>query len=68
MERNPQRRLGLNYGTDEIKAHKYMRDVNWNLIAAKESIPPYKPNPRRNYANFLEYDKELFYYLQEKSL
>ena len=43
LNRNPQIRLGYN-GVEEIKAHQYFSNIDWELLDAKKLEPPYKPD------------------------
>jgi hypothetical protein len=36
-------RLGLN-GPEEVKAHPWLKDINWKKICDMTAEPPYKPN------------------------
>jgi len=42
LERDPEFRLGAN-GVEEIMNHKYMKDINWDALKAKQIKPPYNP-------------------------
>ena len=46
LKRKPTKRLGYN-GIKEIKSHKWLKDVNWNLLIKKELIAPFIPNPNK---------------------
>lgn len=44
LERNPAKRLGVQAGgIDEIKAHPWFKDVNWEQLRAGTIRPPYRP-------------------------
>ncbi|KIW46947.1 hypothetical protein, variant 2 [Exophiala oligosperma] len=43
LNRNPRHRLGANGDADELMAHPFFGDVNWNALGKKNLIPPFKP-------------------------
>lgn len=44
MAKNPRKRLGNSKTSiQDIKAHPYFADVDWDKMANKEITPPYKP-------------------------
>jgi serum/glucocorticoid-regulated kinase 2 len=43
LERDPAKRCGSNGGVDEIKAHPWFSDIDWEKLAAKKVDPPFKP-------------------------
>ncbi|KAL6889090.1 hypothetical protein GGI43DRAFT_225038 [Trichoderma evansii] len=42
LTREPELRLGFN-GVSEIKAHPFFNDIDWEKLARRECIPPFKP-------------------------
>lgn len=32
LNKNPVKRLGSKHGAEELKAHEYFRDVDWQLV------------------------------------
>ena len=50
LNRNPSKRLGAGAGgANEIKAHPFFNDIDWNEILARR-VP--MPPPRHNYDQF----------------
>lgn len=45
LERKPSKRLGAN-GVDEIKNHKFFRDINWKRLYKRKVKAPYIPSER----------------------
>jgi serine/threonine protein kinase len=43
LNRNPRHRLGANSGAAELMAHPFFADIDWNLLAQKKVVPPFKP-------------------------
>ncbi|KAJ9624725.1 Serine/threonine-protein kinase [Knufia peltigerae] len=43
LNRNPRHRLGANGDADELMAHPFFGDVNWDALGKKNLIPPFKP-------------------------
>lgn len=44
LTRDPNRRLGSGKGdAEEIKAHPFFKDVNWDDVLQKRIPPPYCP-------------------------
>jgi serine/threonine protein kinase SCH9 len=43
LNRNPKHRLGANSGAEELKEHPFFADVDWDLLAKKKVVPPFKP-------------------------
>ena len=43
IQRKPNKRLGVN-GVQELKTHPWFRGFDWEKLARKEMIPPFKPN------------------------
>ena len=43
LQRNPVRRLGTNNDVNDIKAHEWFKDLDWNKLLKKEIKPVYKP-------------------------
>ena len=45
LQRKPANRLGLN-GPSEVKAHAWLKDVDWQAIIDKKIVPPFVPDLR----------------------
>jgi serine/threonine kinase 32 len=48
LERDPKERLGCGTGfssIDEIQSHRWLSQINWEKLQAKEFDPPFVPNP-----------------------
>lgn len=43
LEKNVEKRLGYN-GADEIKNHKFLQDIDWNMVANRQLKPFIVPN------------------------
>jgi protein-serine/threonine kinase len=43
LNRNPKHRLGANGDAEELKAHPFFADVDWEQLAKKNVVPPFKP-------------------------
>jgi len=43
LERDPKKRLGYKGDVEEIKAHAWFSDINWEKMLKKELVPPFKP-------------------------
>ncbi|KAL1636553.1 Serine/threonine-protein kinase [Neofusicoccum ribis] len=43
LNRNPKHRLGANRDAEELKAHPFFADVDWDALAKKNLVPPFKP-------------------------
>lgn len=56
LERNPAKRLGAN-GVDEIKNHKFFKDVNWTKVYNKKLKPPYVPGTKAAFKGNLNADE-----------
>jgi len=53
LDRDPRRRLGCKSaeeGFDEIKAHPWLRSIDWDALEAKQVPPPFVPDSKK--ANF----------------
>ncbi|WVF72164.1 hypothetical protein IAT40_006976 [Kwoniella sp. CBS 6097] len=53
LERDPNKRLGYRPGGggfEDIKAHPWFRNINWDQLYNKEVVPPFEPDSKR--ANF----------------
>lgn len=50
LERNPQKRLGSQRGMEEIKAHEWCADIEWEVVRQKRLTPLWKP--RLDQSNF----------------
>ncbi len=40
MNKNPLKRLGSKHGAEEIKAHPYFKDVNWQDVMERKLKAP----------------------------
>lgn len=40
LQRSPHKRLGYNKGAEEIKAHPWFFDIDWNRVMQRKLIPP----------------------------
>lgn len=45
LQRKPSNRLGVN-GPNEVKAHSWLQDVDWQAIIEKKAPSFFKPEPR----------------------
>ncbi|KAL1971229.1 hypothetical protein VTN77DRAFT_181 [Rasamsonia byssochlamydoides] len=43
LNRNPKHRLGAKDDARELMAHPFFHDIDWEALARKEVIPPFKP-------------------------
>ncbi|PNS19428.1 hypothetical protein CAC42_2605 [Sphaceloma murrayae] len=43
LNRNPNHRLGAKGDADELMAHPFFSDVDWNALGRKALVPPFKP-------------------------
>lgn len=43
LNRNPNHRLGAKADADELMAHPFFADVNWDALGKKALVPPFKP-------------------------
>lgn len=43
LDRSPKTRLGSTNDADDIKAHTFFADIDWDKLLAKEIKPPFKP-------------------------
>lgn len=43
LNRNPRHRLGANGDAQELKDHPFFADVDWDALAKKNVVPPFKP-------------------------
>lgn len=43
LNRNPKHRLGANNDANELMAHPFFSDIDWDALSRKELIPPFKP-------------------------
>lgn len=50
LERDENKRLGVDGGAERIKAHPWFSDIDWDLVEAKEMEAPFVPDQKR--ANF----------------
>lgn len=47
MNKDPERRLGVNGGVKEILDHPFFSKINLNQLKNKKIPPPLKPDPMR---------------------
>eukprot|EP00466_Bigelowiella_natans_P021389 jgi/Bigna1/72724/fgenesh1_pg.21_\ len=54
LNRNPVERIGSRNDADEVKAHPFFKDMDWNLLYQKRLRPPFRPQVRQmaDTANF----------------
>ena len=50
LQRKPHKRLGA-YGIEEIKAHEWIRDMDWEKLKNKELVAPFVPGAKDNFDN-----------------
>lgn len=43
LNRNPKHRLGSQRGAEELKEHPFFKNIDWELLAARQIPPPFKP-------------------------
>ncbi|KAK4620709.1 Serine/threonine-protein kinase SCH9 [Fulvia fulva] len=43
LNRNPSHRLGAKADAEELMAHPFFADVDWNALSKKQTAPPFKP-------------------------
>ena len=43
LNRNPKHRLGANGDAEELKAHTFFADIDWEALSKKNVVPPFKP-------------------------
>ncbi len=43
LNRNPRHRLGANGDAEELKKHLFFSDIDWEALAKKNVVPPFKP-------------------------
>ncbi|KAI9830410.1 MAG: hypothetical protein M1826_004833 [Phylliscum demangeonii] len=43
LNRNPRHRLGAVHDAEELKAHPFFADVDWQALTRKDVVPPFKP-------------------------
>jgi len=48
LTKNPDKRLGFN-GAQEVKSHKWFKDIDWNALMQKKITPPFKPKITGDY-------------------
>ena len=46
LEKDYTKRLGFENGMEEVKAHPFFSDIDWDKVLSKEVQPPYKPSMR----------------------
>lgn len=42
LNRNPKHRLGATAGAAELKSHPFFHDIDWDALANRKTIPPFK--------------------------
>jgi len=50
LNKKPEERLGFN-GAQEVKEHKWLSNIDWNLLSEKKITPPFKPNIQEDSEN-----------------
>ncbi|KAH7380660.1 kinase-like domain-containing protein [Pyrenochaeta sp. MPI-SDFR-AT-0127] len=43
LNRNPKHRLGATRDAEELKAHPFFADIDWDALIKKNVVPPFKP-------------------------
>ncbi|KAF2191019.1 Pkinase-domain-containing protein [Zopfia rhizophila CBS 207.26] len=43
LNRNPKHRLGATRDAEELKAHPFFADIDWDALSKKNVVPPFKP-------------------------
>lgn len=43
LNRNPKHRLGATRDAEELKDHPFFADIDWDALAKKNVVPPFKP-------------------------
>jgi len=43
LNRNPKHRLGATRDAEELKAHPFFADIDWDALMKKNVVPPFKP-------------------------
>ena len=43
LNRNPRHRLGATDDAEELKAHSFFADIDWEALMKKNVVPPFKP-------------------------
>jgi protein-serine/threonine kinase len=43
LNRNPKHRLGASRDAEELKAHPFFADIDWDALTKKNVVPPFKP-------------------------
>lgn len=43
LNRNPKHRLGANGDAEELQAHPFFADIDWDALCKKNIVPPFKP-------------------------
>jgi serine/threonine protein kinase len=43
LNRNPKHRLGATRDAEELKAHPFFADIDWDALGKKNVVPPFKP-------------------------
>ncbi|OCK85822.1 kinase-like protein [Lepidopterella palustris CBS 459.81] len=43
LNRNPKHRLGATRDAEELKAHPFFADIDWDALTKKNVVPPFKP-------------------------
>lgn len=43
LERDPSKRIGCNNDADDLKAHPFFKDINWNQVANRQHEMIFKP-------------------------
>lgn len=46
LKKDYRRRLGNKNGMEDVKAHPFFSDIDWDKLLAKQIEPPYRPSMR----------------------
>ena len=57
LNRNPRHRLGAHRDAEELKEHVFFADTDWDAVANKQVVPPFKPK-LKNILDVSNFDPE----------
>ena len=57
LNRNPRHRLGAQRDAEELKEHLFFADTDWDAVANKQVVPPFKPK-LKNILDVSNFDPE----------